>query len=546
MHGHQSSNGRGVGGSRPVRSAGPDAARGHRDSARNGHPTQPAHPIHSQSGHSNPLGRSNSRNAYYLGSKKAMRSGNARGHKQRGTYLNHRGLNGSVRGRRNMRGRSSTAETARRYLPVLACVAVLLVALWGIGSLAQGGLSLFGKMELTATQKVFASGTGKRFKRAAASAIKNSKTSDTVVLDAGRTTKTGDGKVTFSAVGDNLANQNIIDLANSNTGSTTDGEYDFTPFYKDIKKKVRSFDISFVNQETTLGGPDAYGYNGYPSYNTPDSMADAVADVGWRVVNTNSNHTYDTWTSSIKHAQSVWAKKSSQLVTIGSYKNKADRNKIRVVECNGLRFAFLSYSYGQNGYTQDQLPNKYYAVPYETEQMQKDVAAARKVSDAVVVYMHWGEEYQNDPSETQKTQAQELADAGVDLVIGSHVHVIQPMEWVSGEGGKTLVVYGLGDFLSGYSKPDCILSGMFSCKFTRVKGGSTGKGKKLRHVKISKVVWTPLVEHWADGQDSVRMVKGYTEEEAAANELLKRQSDPLTWCKEKTQEVIGNDFTIDM
>lgn len=367
-----------------------------------------------------------------------------------------------------------------------------------------------------------------------------------MVLDAGRTTKTGDGKVTFSAVGDNLANQNIIDLANANTGSTTDGAYDFTPFYKDIKKKVKSYDISFVNQETTLGGDDAYGYNGYPSYNTPDSMADAVADTGWRVVNTNSNHTYDTWVSSIKHAQETWSKKSEQLITIGSYKNKADRNKIRVVECNGLRFAFLSYSYGQNGYTQDQLPNKYYAVPYEKERMQKDVAAARKVADAVIVYMHWGEEYQNDPSETQKTEAQELADAGVDLVIGSHVHVIQPMEWVSGEGGKTLVVYGLGDFLSGYSKPDCILSGMFSCTFKRVKGGSTGKGKKLRHVKIADVVWTPLIEHWSGGQDSVRMVKDYTEAEASANELLKRQSNPLSWCKEKTKEVIGDDFTIDM
>lgn len=441
------------------------------------------------------------------------------------------------------RPRANAASLLRRYLPVAVCAAAVVLVLWGIGSAVSGAM---GKEEFTATQKVVASGTAKRLSAAIKSARKNSTNADTVVLDAGRTTKTGDGKVTFSAVGDNLANQNIIDLANSNTGSTTDGAYDFTPFYKDIKKKVKSYDISFVNQETTLGGDDAYGYNGYPSYNTPDSMADAVADTGWRVVNTNSNHTYDTWVSSIKHAQETWNKKSDQLLTIGSYKNKSDRNKIRIVECNGLRFAFLSYSYGQNGYTQDQLPNKYYAVPYETERMQKDVAAARKVADAVIVYMHWGEEYQNDPSETQKAEAQELADAGVDLVIGSHVHVIQPMEWVSGEGGKTLVVYGLGDFLSGYSKPDCILSGMFSCTFKRVKGGSTGKGKKLRHVKIADVVWTPLVEHWANGQDSVRMVKDYTEAEASANELLKRQSNPLTWCKEKTKEVIGDDFTIDM
>ena len=98
--------------------------------------------------------------------------------------------------------------------------------------------------------------------------------------------------------------------------------YDFTGFYEHIAPAIRSYDIAFVNQETTLGGPDAYGYNGYPSYNTPDSMADAVADAGWRVVSTNTNHAYDTWTSSIEHAQQVWASKSGELLTVGSFTSR--------------------------------------------------------------------------------------------------------------------------------------------------------------------------------------------------------------------------------
>ena len=108
-------------------------------------------------------------------------------------------------------------------------------------------------------------------------------------LDLG-TTKTGEGRVSFSAVGDNLFNENLLDIADAAAGVAGDGKYGFDGFYRKIKKKIASYDISFVNQETTLGGPDRYGYNGYPSYNTPDALAPVVAKVGWDVVTTNSNH----------------------------------------------------------------------------------------------------------------------------------------------------------------------------------------------------------------------------------------------------------------
>ena len=364
------------------------------------------------------------------------------------------------------------------------------------------------------------------------------------VLDAGRTTKTGDGRVTFSAVGDNLFNANLLELADAHAGSVGDDQYDFAPFYQNIKSLVRSFDISFINQETTLGGPDRYGYKGYPSYNTPDSLADAMADVGWRVVCTNSNHTYDTWTPAIEHAQSVWDAKRDQLITIGSYASDQDRQSVRLVECNGLRIAFLSYSYGQNGYTQADLPNDYYAVPYTTEGMQADVARAQKHADAVVVYLHAGTEYTHEPNEQQRTWAAECAAAGVDLVIGSHAHVIQSMEWLdAADGGKMLAVYGLGDFLSGYhNNPKTILSGMFTCTFERAKKPKDGE----RKIVVKDVAWVPLIEHWENGSSTVRTVKGYTDEQARANELLSSLDDPLGWIKQTTQDVIGPDFDIDM
>ena len=368
----------------------------------------------------------------------------------------------------------------------------------------------------------------------------------TKVLDAGRRTASGEGRMSFSAVGDNLINENLLGLADSWAGSTGDGEYDFTPFYREVKPFIQDqCDVSFVNQETTLGGTDRFDYMGYPSYNTPDSMADAVADTGWRIVATNSNHTYDTWTPSIEHAQEVWNSRTG-LVTIGSYASEEDRATVRVVECNGIKVAALSYSYGQNGYEQSDLPNDYSAVPYDADRLKEEVAQARKVADVVLVYMHWGAEYKNEPSDEQREMAQVCADAGVDVVIGSHVHVIQPVEWVSRSGGgKMLCAYGLGDFLAGYgNNPDCIMSGMITFDFVRTEeeGDNVGPGG----IAVENVVWHPLVEHMVGDTDVVRFVKGYSDEDARANELLSTLDDPHAWLIDQTREVIGDDVTIDV
>ena len=354
--------------------------------------------------------------------------------------------------------------------------------------------------------------------------------------------------MSFSAVGDNLMNENLLELADGWSGSAGDGTYDFSPLYAEVAPVIQgSYDVSFINQETTLGGNSDFDYAGYPSYNTPDSLADAVADAGWRIVNTDTNHTYDTWTKSIEHSQGVWAAKTG-LVTIGSYDSDADRQTVRLVECNGIRLAALSYCYGQNGYEQSDLPNDYFAVPYDEAKMREDVARVREVADVVLVYMHWGEEYTNEASDEQRSIAKVCADIGVDMVIGSHAHVIQPVEWVEREGGgKMLCAYGLGDFASGYrNSPNCIMSGMLSCDFVRADGdAAAGDNVGPGGIAVENVTWHPLVEHMVGSTDVVRFVKGYSAADAEANELLSTVGDPTTWPLEKTREVIGDAATID-
>ena len=367
----------------------------------------------------------------------------------------------------------------------------------------------------------------------------------------GRTTATGDGRVTFCAVGDNLINDNLLALADAWGGTEGDGVYDFAPLYSNIVPTIASYDLSFVNQETTMGGTETFDYMGYPSYNTPDSLAQTLVDVGFKVVATNSNHTYDTWVPSIEHQQELFAN-YPDLVTIGSYASEEDRTTPRVVECNNIRIAFLSYSYGQNGYELSDLPNDYYAVPYSDEALAADVARAREVSDFVVVYLHMGDEYVHEPTDEQRRIAHYAADLGVGMMIGSHVHVIQPLEWIersegtplSGEdgpnGGRMLVAYGLGDFVSGYeNNPKTILSGLLSCTFVRGDGGASD-------ISVEDVVWHPLIEHREGNEDTVMLVSNYTPELANQNELLAGLGDPYTWIVTTTNEVIGPDFSIEM
>lgn len=369
------------------------------------------------------------------------------------------------------------------------------------------------------------------------------------------------GKVSFCAVGDNLINEggdytaDLLGLADAWSGEAGDGAYDFSPFYAQMKKTISSYDIALINQETVLGGTEDFDYQGYPSYNTPDELASAVAKAGFDVVSFNTNHSYDMGAAAIEHAQEVWAEQDD-VTLIGSYTSEKDRSNIRVLERNGIKIAFLSYSYGQNGYEQDDLPNDYYATPFDKDKMKSEVKAAKKIADAVVVYMHWGEENTHDLSDEQEQYASYLAGLGVDLVVGSHAHVIQPVRYVSRGIQSTddsaakspdsmLCVYGLGDFLSGYTLPKTILSGMFTCDFVRDDKGN---------VTIQNPVWHGLVEHNEGDTDEVWLLSEYTQGQAESNTLLARvgendeysTSDPLEWAKQTTRDVVGDDIEVEV
>ncbi|MBQ9067753.1 MAG: CapA family protein, partial [Eggerthellaceae bacterium] len=258
-------------------------------------------------------------------------------------------------------------------------------------------------------------------------------------------------RVSFVAVGDNLPNDVIGEYADSQAGSKGDGSYDYRFLFTQVKPIVSSVDLAYVDQETHIGGDDI-GPKGYPSFNTTDEMADAVVDAGFDMVASATNHAYDWgYYGALEHSLDVWSK--LPVAYAGTAASAEAAEKVAVVERSGIRFALLSYTYGLNGYQEGEIED-YYVNYIDKGKISADVARAKGVADVVLVAMHWGTEDESNPDAMEQEYAQFLADVGVDVVLGSHPHIIQPMTWLSGkDGNRTLVCYSLGNFVMQYEDP---------------------------------------------------------------------------------------------
>ncbi|MBP1964380.1 CapA family protein [Paenibacillus aceris] len=247
-------------------------------------------------------------------------------------------------------------------------------------------------------------------------------------------------KVTLAAIGDVLIHSEVYQDAKQK-----DGTYHFSGMFESVQRYLREPDLLVANQETMIGGKELR-LSGYPSFNSPHEVGDALKKAGVDLVTVANNHTLDRGEKVIQSALSYWDRLG--IPYTGSFKSQEDQSQIRTLTKNNITFSFLSYSYGTNGIPHPK--GKAYLINrIEVTQIENDVEIAKRISDVIVVAMHWGTEYESLPNENQKFLAQKLADLGVHIVIGNHPHVLQPPAWVTGKNGnKTLVLYSLGNFIS--------------------------------------------------------------------------------------------------
>lgn len=271
-----------------------------------------------------------------------------------------------------------------------------------------------------------------------------------------------DTTITFLAAGDNLIHQNIIDyakvLANENN---VDTEYYFDPLYDNVRDIISSYDIAFVNQEGPIAGEELRGYSGYPTFNAPNEAGTALVNAGFDIVNIANNHMLDRGEKGYINSINFW--KNQPVTLIGGYESREDFETIRYIECEGVKIALLSYTYGTNGIYLPQNSKMWVPYYFEEDFVDRHSKEARLNADIVIAVMHWGVEHAFSPNKVQEQYCDILVNNNVDVIIGIHPHVLQPIEWKTRPDGKmTLVAYSIGNFLSSMRFPKNMVGGLFT------------------------------------------------------------------------------------
>lgn len=285
-------------------------------------------------------------------------------------------------------------------------------------------------------------------------------------------TQTLQGPVLASATigvqGDLLMHKYLFRADYGSACQLSDGSYDLTSIFKYMTDYIAPLDYAVANLETTFGGPN-YPYQGNPKFNCPDALADAVVEAGYDMLLTANNHSNDTNADGIR--RTLEQIRSRNLVALGTQSN-AEEDKYVVVDANGIKIGMVCYTYADNEtegrpilnyscvvtetgilnyFTDENLPRFYSEMEGILSQMKEDGA------EATMLYIHWGEEYALTENVVQNNIAQKMCDMGIDVIVGGHPHVVQPMELLESTvdpDHKTVCIYSLGNAVSNQRREE--------------------------------------------------------------------------------------------
>jgi len=348
-------------------------------------------------------------------------------------------------------------------------------------------------------------------------------------------------EVTVVMVGDILLHTRVAE-----SGELPEGGYEFSQIFAQVREEIAAADLALVNQEVILGGAEL-GVSGYPAFNAPFELGEALEDAGFDVVLHATNHALDKGKKGIRNCLAFW-EGHPDMAVLGIHGSEAEQQEIYVCELEGIRIAILNYTYGTNGIA---LPKD---MPYAVDMLEKarvaaDLKKAQELADFIIVCPHWGTEYNLEAAAEQKSWAKLFAENGADLVLGTHPHVLEPVEWVSaatdaGDGESaisqdTLVYYSLGNFVNWTSGTGAGVANRMVGGMAQVTIGWNEFGEAV----IKDYTVEPLVCHVEQGFGGVTVypLEAYTEELAAANEIIAQDgSFSLEYCRKLVEQVLGD------
>lgn len=301
-----------------------------------------------------------------------------------------------------------------------------------------------------------------------------------------------------------------------------DGSYDYDSLFEHTKDAISAADLALVNQEVIIGGADL-GISGYPSFNADFSLCDSLADAGFDVICHATNHALDKGKAGLVSCATHWREQYPDITVLGIHDTPDTSTSCGadpvIIELPELRIAVLNYTYGTNGIA---LPK---GMPYavdmlDEKQVAADIRRAEELADFTIVCPHWGTEYRLTPDSSQEKWTQIFLENGADLVLGTHPHVIEPIEWVTDEesGHEMLVYYSLGNFVNwtsgtGKDVANRMVGGMAEVTIAKNESGEA---------EIKEYGVRPLVSHVTSGADGVTtyFLEDYSEELGTQNEII--------------------------
>ena len=270
------------------------------------------------------------------------------------------------------------------------------------------------------------------------------------------------------AVGDNLMHRSCTLSAKN-----ADGTYDFTKHFANMADIFKAADLAVISQDTVLGGIELGATSTDTGiFNTAVELADGMADAGINVVLAANNHIMDEGSAGLNTMMSYFSTKYPNITLLGVNNSREAKDEPVYVETNNIKIAMINYSYGSNQ-TADLDASPYLLNQYDEDWLSDILKQAREEADFIIAFPFWGEQNSMDYTQEQERQAQFLADNGVDLIIGSYPHVVEPVKWITAENGdRTLVYYSLGNFQSIQNTVENMLGGQANITISKEEDGT--------------------------------------------------------------------------
>jgi len=345
-------------------------------------------------------------------------------------------------------------------------------------------------------------------------------------------------RVSFLAAGDNLVHTPIF-TQGAKHGKARDMTYDFEPIYGRVADLISAADLSVINQETLVNA--LYPPATFPHFSSPVELGDYMIEMGFDVFALANNHTMDLKMDGLFASLDYWDSRMethSNVVAVGAYRDPEDRAVIRTSEVNDVTFSYLSYAESLNGLHSWLKPPAEVGRTEPIDIVLAEIAAAKAVSDVCVVFLHWGAENSSTIHASQRTYAQRLVDAGADIIIGTHPHVLRDIEWYTrtSDGSPAIVAYSLGNFIGAQKIPQTMIGGLL--KFDIVVDYST------RAISFEDAHFVPTITHYDRGFANIRIypLSDYTAETAQTHGVREHGRFDLAYINEILEKTLADEW----